>query len=48
MRLQPAAKQLVAVVLPLTTHKRHRVRIAALQALGPGSLLGSPPAAGAP
>ena len=35
MRLQPVAKQLVAAVLPLTTHKRHRVRIAALQALGP-------------
>jgi hypothetical protein len=35
MRLQPAAKQLAAALLPLTTHKRHRVRIAALQALGP-------------
>lgn len=35
MRLQPMAKQLVAALLPLTTHKRHRVRVAALQALGP-------------
>ncbi|GLI68794.1 hypothetical protein VaNZ11_013291 [Volvox africanus] len=35
LRLQPVAKQLVAVVLPLTTAKRHRVRIAALQALRP-------------
>ena len=28
LRLQPAAKQLVATLLPLTTHKRHRVRVA--------------------
>ncbi|KXZ56414.1 hypothetical protein GPECTOR_1g369 [Gonium pectorale] len=35
IRLQPIAKQLVAAVLPLTTAKRHRVRIAALQALRP-------------
>ncbi|GFR41385.1 hypothetical protein Agub_g2068, partial [Astrephomene gubernaculifera] len=35
MRLQPVAKQLVAALLPLTTAKRHRVRVAALQALRP-------------
>ena len=34
MRLQPAAKDLVASVLPLTTHKRHRVRVAAIRAVG--------------
>lgn len=33
LRLQPVAKQLVACLLPLTTAKRHRVRVAALQAL---------------
>ncbi|GIL99070.1 hypothetical protein Vretimale_4331 [Volvox reticuliferus] len=35
LRLQPVAKQLVAAVLPVTTAKRYRVRIAALQALRP-------------
>jgi hypothetical protein len=35
MRLQPVSKQLVAGLLPLTTHKRYRVRVAALRALGP-------------
>ncbi|KAG2499196.1 hypothetical protein HYH03_002777 [Edaphochlamys debaryana] len=35
LRLQPVAKQLVAALLPLTTAKRHRVRVAALQALRP-------------
>jgi len=35
MRLQPIAKQLAAALLPLTTHKRHGVRIAALRALRP-------------
>ncbi|EFJ44828.1 hypothetical protein VOLCADRAFT_106220 [Volvox carteri f. nagariensis] len=35
LRLQPVARQLVAAVLPLTTAKRHRVRVAALQALRP-------------
>ncbi|GLC35967.1 hypothetical protein PLESTB_000524400 [Pleodorina starrii] len=35
LRLQPVSKQLVAALLPLTTAKRHRVRIAALQALRP-------------
>ncbi|GIL43408.1 hypothetical protein Vafri_1181 [Volvox africanus] len=35
LRLQPVAKQLIASVLPLTTAKRHRVRIAALRALRP-------------
>lgn len=35
MRLQPMAKRLAAALLPLTTHKRHRVRVAALRALGP-------------
>lgn len=35
MRLQPVAKQLAAALLPLTTHTRHRVRVAALRALGP-------------
>ncbi|KAG1672600.1 hypothetical protein FOA52_002080 [Chlamydomonas sp. UWO 241] len=34
MRLQPAAKELVACLLPLTTHKRHRVRVAAIGAVG--------------
>jgi hypothetical protein len=34
-RLQPVAKQLVAALLPLTTHKRHRVRVATVRALGP-------------
>ncbi|PNH12703.1 HEAT repeat-containing protein 2, partial [Tetrabaena socialis] len=34
-RLHPIAKQLVASLLPLTTAKRHRVRVAALQALRP-------------
>ncbi|GAX77040.1 hypothetical protein CEUSTIGMA_g4487.t1 [Chlamydomonas eustigma] len=34
MRLQPAAKDLVASILPLTTHKRHRVRVAAIRAVG--------------
>lgn len=33
MRLHSVSKQLVALVLPLTTHKRHPVRIAALQAV---------------
>lgn len=33
LRLQSVAKNLVAEALPLTTHKRHRVRIAALQAV---------------
>ena len=32
--MQPAAKDLVACVLPLTTHKRHRVRAAAVKAVG--------------
>ncbi|KAG2455132.1 hypothetical protein HYH02_000951 [Chlamydomonas schloesseri] len=35
LRLQPVAKQLVAALLPLTTAKRHRVRLAALGALRP-------------
>lgn len=35
MRLHSLSKQLVAALLPLSTHKRHRVRIAALHALGP-------------
>ena len=34
LRLQPAAKDLVATVLPLATHKRHRVRVAAVRAVG--------------
>jgi hypothetical protein len=34
LRLQPVAKELIAALLPLTTHKRHRVRAAALQAVG--------------
>jgi hypothetical protein len=34
LRLQPAAKELVACMLPLTTHKRHRVRVAAIGAVG--------------
>lgn len=33
LRLQPVSKQLVATLLPLATAKRHRVRVAALQAL---------------
>ena len=33
MRLMSVSKQLVAALLPLTTHKRHTVRIAALQAI---------------
>lgn len=33
MRLHSVSKQLVAQLLPLTTHKRHTVRIAALQAV---------------
>jgi hypothetical protein len=33
MRLMSLSKQLVAALLPLTTHKRHTVRIAALQAI---------------
>ncbi|GBF95342.1 hypothetical protein Rsub_07770 [Raphidocelis subcapitata] len=35
VRLHPVSKQLAAALLPLTTHKRHRVRIAVLRALGP-------------
>ncbi|MEW5306836.1 MAG: hypothetical protein WDW36_009274 [Sanguina aurantia] len=35
LRLQPVAKELVAAVLPLTTHKRHRLRVAALRCLRP-------------
>jgi hypothetical protein len=34
-RLQPVSKQLVADVLPLTTHTRFRVRVVALQTLTP-------------
>lgn len=33
MRLHSVSKQFVAQLLPLTTHKRHTVRIAALQAI---------------
>lgn len=33
MRLMGASKQLIAALLPLTTHKRHRVRVAAIQAI---------------
>lgn len=33
MRLHGVSKEVVAALLPLTTHKRHRVRIAAIQAL---------------
>jgi len=32
-RLQPLSKQLVAWIAPLTTHRRHRVRVAAVRAL---------------
>lgn len=32
-RLGPTSKELVAALLPLTTHKRHRVRIAAIEAI---------------
>lgn len=32
-RLQPVSKGLVATLLPLTTHRRHRVRIAAVEAV---------------
>jgi hypothetical protein len=35
MRLHQVSKLLVAALLPLTTHKRHRVRIAAMRALTP-------------
>lgn len=33
LRLQPVAKQMVATLLPLATAKRHRVRVAAVQAV---------------
>jgi hypothetical protein len=33
LRLQPVSKQLVAATLPLTTAKRHKLRIAAVQAV---------------
>eukprot|EP00878_Enallax_costatus_P028908 GHUV01031271.1.p3 GENE.GHUV01031271.1~~GHUV01031271.1.p3 ORF type:complete len:128 (+),score=36.39 GHUV01031271.1:792-1175(+) len=33
LRLSPLAKDIVAALLPLTTHKRHRVRIAAIEAI---------------
>lgn len=32
-RLGATSKELVAALLPLTTHKRYRVRIAAIQAI---------------
>jgi hypothetical protein len=35
MRLQGASKQLVACLLPLATHRRQRVRVAALRAIKP-------------
>lgn len=35
MRLQPVSKRLVACVLPLATHRRQRVRLAALRAIKP-------------
>jgi hypothetical protein len=33
LKLQPVAKQLVANALPLATHNRYRVRVAAVQAV---------------
>lgn len=33
MRLAPHVKPLIAALLPLTTHKRHRVRVAAVKAV---------------
>lgn len=33
LRLGATSKELVAALLPLTTHKRYRVRIAAIQAI---------------
>ena len=34
LRLQPAAKERVAALLPLCADKRHRVRVAAVRAVG--------------
>jgi hypothetical protein len=33
MRLSTISKDIVAALLPLTTHKRHRTRIAAIEAV---------------
>lgn len=33
MRLSTISKDIVAALLPLTTHKRHRTRITAIEAL---------------
>lgn len=33
MRLGATSKELVAALLPLTTHKRYRVRVAAVEAI---------------